>query len=118
MRDHVQYITIWWLFQGYRNAHAMLDVDRHNLLGIVIPADPLDIHKPPQTPLNRMQHFLTDVHDTCYHTLGNAFPSLSRDLYRLPHLAESLIITVLSNLEVSICIIKVTSVECKKPLGR
>lgn len=79
----------------------MLDVDRHNLLGIVIPADPLDIHKPPQTPLNRMQHFLTDVHDTCYHTLGNAFPSLSRDLYRLPHLAESLIITVLSNLEVS-----------------
>ncbi|KAG8236610.1 hypothetical protein J437_LFUL017051 [Ladona fulva] len=105
------------LSEGYAAAHAMLEVDKGNLLGGVgtpyssqnsmlppsSPDDSLDPASPRpyrQTPLDRMQHFLSSVHDNCYHILGAAGPSLGRDLYRLPNLASSLISTVFSNLEV------------------
>ncbi|GLH08763.1 Exportin-1 [Gryllus bimaculatus] len=90
------------LSDGYKAAHAMLVVDRTNLLGVgsPLPADHLDITRPRnQTPLDRMQHFLTLCHDYSYHILGNAGPSLGRDFYGLPGLAASLISTVFSNLE-------------------
>ncbi|XP_046395855.1 exportin-5 isoform X3 [Ischnura elegans] len=105
------------LSEGYANAHSMLEVDKANLLGgsgcplysqggILPPSSPDDSLDPAsprtyrQTPLDRMQHFLSSVHDQSYHILGAAGPSLGRDLYRMPNLASSLISTVFSNLEV------------------
>ncbi|XP_071452699.1 exportin-5 isoform X2 [Hetaerina americana] len=105
------------LSEGYANAHSMLEVDKANLLGgagcplysqgsILPPSSPDDSLDPAsprtyrQTPLDRMQHFLSSVHDQSYHILGSAGPSLGRDLYRMPNLASSLISTVFSNLEV------------------
>lgn len=51
----------------------MLEVDRQNLLGLnwAGQVDPLDPNfKKQLTPLDRMQHFLTDLHDSCCHMLG------------------------------------------------
>lgn len=87
------------LSEGYAKAHGMLEVDKNNLLGISMPpVDPMDLPRP-QTPLDRMQRFLTMVHDNCYHILGNAGPSLGRDFYQLPNLAASLITSAFSNLD-------------------
>ncbi|XP_075214562.1 exportin-5-like protein Ranbp21 [Lycorma delicatula] len=89
------------LSEGYKNALGMLEVERNNLLGIVnqLSLTDFDLFQRPKTPLQRMQNFLTTVHDNCYHSLGAAFPSIGRDLYQIPNLAESLITTVFSNLE-------------------
>lgn len=89
------------LSEGYKNALGMLEVDRKNLLGISIQLSlsDFDVCQRPKTPLQRMQNFLSTVHDNCYHTLGAAFPSIGRDLYQLSNLAETLISTVFTNLE-------------------
>ncbi|XP_066998093.1 exportin-5 [Anabrus simplex] len=89
------------LSEGYQAAHAMLVVDRTNLLGIGSPpGEIMDVTRPrAQTPLDRMQHFLTMVHDSCYHILGNCGTSLRRDFYSLPGLAQSIINSLFSNLE-------------------
>nr|CAD7396651.1 unnamed protein product [Timema cristinae] len=91
------------LSEGYRTAHNMLEVDKNNLLGIgnLSPIDVLDLTKPKaQTPQDRMQHFLSMVHDFCYHILGNTGPSFGRDLYQLQGLAPGLVASVFDNLEV------------------
>nr|CAD7591199.1 unnamed protein product [Timema genevievae] len=90
------------LSEGYRTAHNMLEVDKNNLLGIgnLSPIDVLDLTKPKaQTPQDRMQHFLSMVHDFCYHILGNTGPSFGRDLYQLQGLAPGLVASVFDNLE-------------------
>uniref|UniRef100_A0A1B6E001 Exportin-5 C-terminal domain-containing protein n=1 Tax=Clastoptera arizonana TaxID=38151 RepID=A0A1B6E001_9HEMI len=88
------------LSEGYSNAHGLCEAELNNffLRNNSIP-DQLDLNKPPHTPLYRMQQFLTYVHDSCYHIIGHAFPSLGRDLHELPGLANSLILTILSNIE-------------------
>nr|CAD7568076.1 unnamed protein product [Timema californicum] len=86
----------------YWTAHNMLEVDKNNLLGIgnLSPIDVLDLTKPKaQTPQDRMQHFLSMVHDFCYHILGNTGPSFGRDLYQLQGLAPGLVASVFDNLE-------------------
>lgn len=93
--------------KGYKAAHAMLSVDRNNLLGMNNPTqldsilDRAGAWPRTYTPLDRMQHFLSNVHDTCCHILGYAGTNLSRDFYSLQGLAASLIDSVFSNLEVS-----------------
>lgn len=98
------------LSEGYRNAHAMLSVERSNLLGMSSPCPTASDSvldrtaatswQRSYTPLDRMQHFLSNVHDTCYHILGYAGPSMGRDFYSLRGLAGSLVASVFSNLEV------------------
>jgi len=94
-----------WM-QGYRGAHTILELDRSNVLGTTCSAsfvDHVDVNHPrAQTPLERMQHFLTMVHDTTYHILGNSGPSLGRDFYQLEGLVPNILTSLFSNLEVSI----------------
>ncbi|XP_069685325.1 exportin-5 isoform X2 [Periplaneta americana] len=89
--------------EGYRGAHTMLEVDRANVLGTPITAsfvEHVDVSHPrAQTPLDRMQHFLTMVHDTTYHILGNTGPSLGRDFYQMEGLVPNILATMFSNLE-------------------
>jgi exportin-5 len=84
----------------------MLELDRSNVLGTPCSAsfvDHMDVSHPrAQTPLERMQHFLTMVHDTTYHILGNIGPSLGRDFYQMEGLVPNILSSVFSNLEVSI----------------
>ena len=62
----------------------------------------MDVSQPrAQTPLERMQHFLSMVHDATYHTLGSAGPSLGRDFYTMEGLAQNILMTMFSNLDVS-----------------
>lgn len=93
------------LSPGYQHALDMLDVEKTNLLGLVgyISHSPEAIDHPtkPQSPLERMQHFLTAIHDACYHVLGAASISLGRDLYQLPGLGPAIVGSLLANLEVS-----------------
>ncbi|PNF23709.1 hypothetical protein B7P43_G02483 [Cryptotermes secundus] len=92
------------LSEGYRGAHMMLEVERSNVLGTPCSAsfvDHIDVSHPrAQTPLERMQHFLTMVHDTTYHILGNMGPSLGRDFYQMEDLVPNMLMTVFSNLDV------------------
>ncbi|KDR17037.1 Exportin-5 [Zootermopsis nevadensis] len=91
------------LSDGYRGAHMMLELDRSNVLGTPCSAsfvDHVDVSHPrAQTPLERMQHFLTMVHDTTYHILGNAGPSLGRDFYQMEGLVPDILRSMFSNLE-------------------
>jgi hypothetical protein len=86
----------------------MLELDRSNVLGTPCSAsfvDHMDISHPrAQTPLERMQHFLTMVHDATYHILGNSGPSLGRDFYQLDDLVPHILTSVFSNLEVSMIV--------------
>lgn len=88
--------------EGYRLAHSMLENDKANLLGTASPIiiDPMDpnTHKN-NSSLDRMQQFLSLVHDGCYHLMGAAGPSLGRHLYELPGLEQALINSIFSNLE-------------------
>lgn len=58
-----------------------------------------------QTPLERMQWYLTGLNESCYHMLGSMGPSLGRDLYNIPDLALAFINSVLSCLQVSLPIV-------------
>ncbi|XP_054281150.1 exportin-5-like [Macrosteles quadrilineatus] len=88
-------------YTGYEGAHAMLEEDRNNLLGIPSRSDIRDHYRPQpsRTALHRMQCFLSKTNECCYQILSHAFPSLSHDLYHMPHLAQYLIDTVMHNLE-------------------
>ncbi|PSN35462.1 Exportin-5 [Blattella germanica] len=89
---------------GYRGAHTILELDRCNILGNPCKpsfVDHMDVSHPrAQTPLERMQHFLTMVHDAMYHTLGSAGPSLGRDFYTMDGLVPDILMSMFSNLDV------------------
>lgn len=89
------------LSEGYANAHALLDNDKKSLMGLaVIINDPLDVTQvKPGTALDKMQKFLTLTYDSLYHLLGSTGPSLGRDLYQLPGIAQALIESVFSYTE-------------------
>ena len=103
--NSTQDCALVWM-QGYRGAHTILELDRSNVLGTTCSAsfvDHVDVSHPrAQTPLERMQHFLTMVHDTTYHILGNSGPSLGRDFYQLEGLVPNILTSLFANLEVSI----------------
>lgn len=92
------------LYQGYKNAHELLESEKANLLGLNITND--NTSEPDQsssTALVRMQSFLSTIHDQCYHMLGSGCHMIGRDFYQLPGLAPALINSVFSNMEVIIC---------------
>nr|XP_024216968.1 exportin-5 [Halyomorpha halys] len=88
------------LSEGYRGAYTMLELERQNLLGIGSTSEVMNSEsKGETTPLQRMQNFISNVHEDCCHALAHAFHALSHDMYHVPNLAHSLIATVFSNLE-------------------
>ncbi|KAL0274098.1 UNVERIFIED_CONTAM: hypothetical protein PYX00_006610 [Menopon gallinae] len=91
------------LSQGYKAAHQMLEMEKANLLGLNNPSashlDPDGGKAKVHSPLERMQIFLQTVHENCYHILGNAGPSLGKDFYQIPQLANALITVIFNNLE-------------------
>lgn len=92
------------LSKGYTGCLSMSLVERTNLLGLVGTAVNTDPMEQPgaQNPNERMQRFLMYLHESCYHMVGSAGPSLGRDLYQLPMLGNAIVNSVLSSLHVSI----------------
>ncbi|KAK9509310.1 hypothetical protein O3M35_006655 [Rhynocoris fuscipes] len=90
------------LSEGYKGAYMMVEVERQNLLGVgsgTNQSDHMGSETKPTTPLQRMQNFLSSVHEDAAHALAHAFHSLSHDIYHVPNLAPSIINTIFSNLE-------------------
>lgn len=85
----------------YKGCLAMPEVDKANLLGLVGHAAENADNQAPQTPLERMQRFLTGLHESCYHMIGSVGPSLGRDLYSLPDLGPAIVNSVLACLQVN-----------------
>lgn len=88
------------LSDGFKKVNDMLDQDKKNLMGISpILTDPMDpTQKKPSTPLSKMQTYISNLFDSCYHMLGSSGPSLGRDLYQLPGIGVALVNSVFSGL--------------------
>ncbi|KAB0800097.1 hypothetical protein PPYR_07977 [Photinus pyralis] len=89
------------LNENFRGCLAMLEVERANLLGLVghhPTAEASDTQATNQSPFERMQRFLTGLHESCYHMMGSVGPSLGRDLYTLPDLGPAIVTSILSSL--------------------
>nr|WJM99467.1 exportin 5 [Ips calligraphus] len=88
------------IHDSYKGCLAMPEIEKNILLGI-----PCCHHNDNsdngtvQTPLERMQWFLTSLNESCNHMLGSMGPSLGRDLYNIPDLALAFINSVLSCLQ-------------------
>lgn len=89
------------LSPGYRNAFQIVENEKKNLMGVyVVFPDPMDAtQKIAGTALERMQKFLTLTYENCYHLMGSAGPSLGRDLYQLPGIADAFIGNIFGTLE-------------------
>ncbi|XP_035784555.1 exportin-5-like [Anopheles albimanus] len=87
--------------ESFRNANGMQEHEKKQLLGISpILQDPLDPSlKMPPTAFGRMQTFLANIFEHCYHLMGSSGPSLGRDLYALPGIADAIVGTVFASLE-------------------
>ncbi|KAG7201060.1 hypothetical protein KM043_017606 [Ampulex compressa] len=89
------------LSECYKNVHSLLQSEKANLLGLNVPNDVIsEPEQPSQSPVPRMQSFLSVTHDQCYHMLGSGCHMIGRDFYELPGLAPALINSVFSNMEV------------------
>ncbi|XP_015605682.1 exportin-5 [Cephus cinctus] len=90
------------LSEDYRNAHGLLESEKANLLGLNVASSDnnSEMDQPSSAPLPRMQSFLSNIHDNCYHMLGSGCHTIGRDFYQLPGLAPALLNSVFSNLEV------------------
>nr|XP_027206686.1 LOW QUALITY PROTEIN: exportin-5-like [Penaeus vannamei] len=85
---------------GYSKAHNLPEAERNNILGLatINSSDPCIDSPKVQQPLERMQFFLSMMHDNCYHILGNAGVSLGLQFYQHPHLTDYLVHSSLANL--------------------
>ncbi|KAI0243017.1 Exportin-5 [Lamellibrachia satsuma] len=83
----------------FAKAYDLLEVDRQVILGIHPPCVDNTDAPTNRQPLERMQSFLTTIHDNCYHILGNLGQSLGHEFYQAPNLAVLLNSTVLVNLD-------------------
>ncbi|XP_015436514.1 PREDICTED: exportin-5 [Dufourea novaeangliae] len=86
--------------EEYKNAYELLESEKANLLGLNVTSD--NASEPDQsssTALIRMQSFLSNINDQCYHMLGSGCHMIGRDFYQLPGLAPALINSVFSNME-------------------
>ncbi|XP_043268012.1 exportin-5 isoform X2 [Venturia canescens] len=91
------------LSEGFRNAHGLLESEKTNLLGLGIGNggdNTPETDQVPNAPLTRMQSFLSNIQDHCYHMLGSGCHTIGRDFYQLSGLAPALLNSVFSNMEV------------------
>ncbi|KAJ8919365.1 hypothetical protein NQ315_016457 [Exocentrus adspersus] len=88
------------IHDSYKGCLTMQETEKSNLLGLIGHAlsDNGDTQVV-QSPLERMQRFLTGLHESCYHLVGSLGPSLGRDLYNIPDLGLAIINSVLSYLQ-------------------
>lgn len=84
----------------YKTCLQMPEMEKANLLGVVVHANESGEHQTQQSPVERMQRFLTGLHESCYHMIGSAGPSLGRDLYSLADLGPAVVNSVLACLQV------------------
>lgn len=90
------------IHESYKGCLAMQETEKSNLLGLIGHAVSDNGNMQViQSPLERMQRFLTGLHESCYHLVGSLGPSLGRDLYNIPDLGLAVINSVLSCLQVS-----------------
>ncbi|KAK4329340.1 hypothetical protein Pmani_000289 [Petrolisthes manimaculis] len=85
---------------GYIKAHSLPEVEKNNILGVTsIHAVDVCVDTPKvQNPLERMQNFLSMMHDSLNHILGNAGPSLGPQFYQTPNLPQYIVHSSLSGL--------------------
>ncbi|KAH0557989.1 exportin-5 [Cotesia glomerata] len=90
------------LAESYKKAYDLLETEKAHLMGlhINIENDLEADQSSPGNPRPKMQQFLTNIHDSCYHMLGSGCHTLGRDFYSLPGLSIALLNSVFSNLEV------------------
>nr|CAI5833878.1 unnamed protein product [Callosobruchus analis] len=87
------------IHDSYKGCLAMQETERMNLLGLIGHAVSECETQMVQSRLERMQRFLTGLHESCYHLMGSLGPSLGRDLYSIPELSLAIVNNVLSYLQ-------------------
>ncbi|KAI4464065.1 exportin 1/5 [Holotrichia oblita] len=87
------------LHESYKGCLNMLEVEKANLLGLVGQAADSSETNSTHVPMERMQRFLTGIHESCYHMMGAVGPSLGRDLYSLPDLGPAIVNSILACLQ-------------------
>ena len=92
---------LFCLYQGYKNAHGLLESEKSHLLGLSVGSNENDseIELTQSPPVTRMQTFLSNINDYCCHLLGSSCHTIGRDFYQLPGLADALVKSVFSNLK-------------------
>ncbi|XP_051161019.1 exportin-5 [Leptopilina boulardi] len=91
------------LSEGYRGVFGLLESERAHLLGLNTSNNndaAVESDYTATPPLARMQSFLSNIHDHCYHMLGSGCHTIGRDLYQIPGFAHALLNSVFSNMEV------------------
>lgn len=90
------------IHDSYKGCLSMQETEKMNLLGLIgHSAMECAETQTVQSPLERMQRFLTGLHECCYHMMGSLGPSLGRDLYNIPDLGIAIINSILAFLQVS-----------------
>lgn len=86
--------------ERFKKVNDMLDQEKKCLMGLSpILTDPMDPTQPKATTaLSKIQTYMTNLYDACYHMLGSAGPSLGRDLFELPGIGVALVNSVFSGL--------------------
>ncbi|XP_060531637.1 exportin-5 [Cylas formicarius] len=87
------------IHHSYKGCLAMPETEKSNLLGLIGHSADNGDSLIVQSPLERMQRFLTGLHESFYHLIGSMGPSLGRDLYSIPDLALAIINSVLAYLQ-------------------
>ncbi|XP_030745533.1 exportin-5-like [Sitophilus oryzae] len=87
------------IHDSYKGCLAMPETEKSNLLGLIGHSSDCGDNLGIQSPLERMQRFLTTLHESCYHMIGSMGPSLGRDLYNISDLALAITNSVLAYLQ-------------------
>ncbi|XP_056634787.1 exportin-5 [Diorhabda sublineata] len=89
------------IHDSYKGCLAMQETEKLNLLGLMghITVNEAGESQVVQSPLERMQRFLTGLHESCFHMIGSLGPSLGRDLYNIPDLGPAVVSSVLSYMQ-------------------
>ncbi|XP_033112204.1 exportin-5-like [Anneissia japonica] len=86
------------VYPGFKQAYEMMECDRQALLGSFSMVGSCDAPILRTLP-DKLQSFLTMLHDLCYHTLAGASHCLGYEFYASPGLAEQLLSTTFTNLD-------------------
>ncbi|CAB3377710.1 Hypothetical predicted protein [Cloeon dipterum] len=89
------------LSEGYKKCNDMVEELKRNALGTNVTSWSLveSVEHRPQSPLERMQNFLTTLYEHCYLILGAAGVSFGHDFYSIPMLSENLVLSVFTDLD-------------------
>ncbi|XP_078592068.1 exportin-5-like [Branchiostoma floridae x Branchiostoma japonicum] len=83
----------------FTKAYDLQEGERLCVLGLHSPHPAPNDPAVGKTPVEKMQSFLTSVHDNCYHVLGNCGASLGREFYGIPQLANLCLASIMTSLD-------------------